>query len=196
MFIAQVCLRPESAAAIPVEDVRGPRLPNNTQTIITSYQFHCCGDITAWEAAFEPGGNNHRLGGYTVHFQVWRPSPTVASDGCYNLVGENRFTSVTLSNRLMSETPEPSNIISVRPGDVVGYFTITNRNNANEGIQLHEDALTGESLWYNTITAEQSLTFRGESCPYQVGVEPERILRSSTSLGPIVSASMCKFSEC
>ncbi len=47
-------------------------------------------------------------------------------DGCYSLVGENRFPSISLiAGGLVSETPAPSNIITVRPGDVVGYFTMS-----------------------------------------------------------------------
>ncbi len=53
---------------------------------------------------------------------MWRPSP----DGCYSLVGENRFPSISLiAGGLVSETPAPSNIITVRPGDVVGYFVMS-----------------------------------------------------------------------
>ena len=76
-----------------MEDINGPILPSGTQAIVTSYQFNCCGDISAWEAAVFPnGGANHARGAYNINFQVWRPSPTVETDGCYSLVGENRFS--------------------------------------------------------------------------------------------------------
>ena len=48
--------------------------------------------ITAWLFDVEPGNPDFHNGGYTFHlFQVWRPSPTVQDNGCYSLVGVNRF---------------------------------------------------------------------------------------------------------
>ena len=75
------------------------------QAIITTYQFHCCGN--AWQTFVEPGGQA-REGDYDITFQVWRPSPTVNSDGCYGLVGENAFTRISSPNYdsgLISVTP-------------------------------------------------------------------------------------------
>ena len=39
------------------------------QAIITSYQFHCCGNVTAWQTYVELGGNRHE-GAYDIAFQV------------------------------------------------------------------------------------------------------------------------------
>ena len=108
------------------------------------------------------------------------------SDGCYSLVGENRFTSITLANGLVSETPEATNVVSVRPGDVVGYFSITELS-SNGGIQLHHELLTRETVWYHTSTGDNPLMAGVQSCPFPVGSESDRILSSSTNLGPIVS---------
>ena len=115
------------------------------------------------------------------------------TDGCYSLVGENRFSRITLVGRLVSETPEPTNIISVQPGDVVGYFATSTRA-INNGITvtIHEDLLTGETVWYHTDTEMEPLIPSGEFCPFPVGSESDRILRSSTNLGPIVSVLICK----
>ena len=189
----QGCLQPAAGVEIPIVDAGSCILPNSTQAIITSYRFNCCGTIESWEAAVHPDGGGHRDGGHTIHFQVWRPSPTVEIDGCYSLVGENRFTSITLNtDDLVSETPEPSNIISVRPGDVVGYYTITNGNNPDEGIQLNDDDVlfSTETVWYHTGT-DEALMFRGEMCPFPVSASSNSgFLTQSTDFGPIVSANI------
>ena len=119
----------QGGTQIPFEDLGlgAFGLPTGSQAIVTSYQFHCCGEILEWGARVQPGAGAYANGVYTVHFQVWRPSPTScggSGDGnCYSLVGENRFPGVTLeASRLVSETPQPTNVVSVRPGDVLGYF--------------------------------------------------------------------------
>ena len=179
-----------TATQIPFSDL-GPgvsRLPTGSQAIVTSYQFHCCGEILEWGARMQPGGPKHRDGVYTVHFQVWRPSPTSSGgsgDGnCYSLVGENRFPGVTLGDdRLLSETPQPTNVISVRPGDVLGYFVSSTDDNDNQGIQLDPD-FTNDVIYYADFDA-----------PITMGtalVGPGGVLSLSTSIAPVVSVSMSK----
>ncbi len=124
---------------------------------------------------------------YTINFQVWRPSPTVNVDGCYSLVGENRFPSITLlEGGLVSETPAPSNIITVRPGDVVGYFVMST-NGGNEGIQL-DTGFNDEAVWYN---GGDLISNEGESCPFPVG--STRILSASTNAAPVLSVDISKW---
>ena len=113
------------------------------------------------------------------------------SDGCYGLVGENVFTSITLGDGgLVSETPEPTNRITVQPGDVVGYFTFSRRNQ-NEGIQL-DTSFSDEVVWYHTST--DPIMGRGDPavCPFPVGSQSDRVLRSSTNAGPVLSVGVCK----
>ena len=116
------------------------------------------------------------------------------SDGCYGLVGENVFTSIILDGgRLVSETPEPTNRITVQPGDVVGYFTFSHRNHQNrKGIQL-DTSFIDEVVWYHTST--DPIMGRGDPgvCPFPVGSQTNRILRSSTNAGPILSVAICKY---
>ena len=114
----QECLQ---TAPLDDDDDNYP-LPSHSQAIITTYQFGCCGSITAWLTHVQPGGGKCKNGAYDIFFQLWRPSSTMQDSGCYSLVGENRFTSIFFGDDdLVSETPQPSNIISVQPGDVVGY---------------------------------------------------------------------------
>ena len=173
-----------------------PRLPSGSQAIVTSYQFGCCGNIIAWQTYVQPGGGRHRNGAYDIFFQVWRPSPTVQDDGCYSLVGENRFTSIFLGDGgLVSETPEPSNIISVQPEDVVGYYTFSRsepNNSRQEGIQLNT-SYSSDTVWYYANSDTNPLPIGTSDCPLPIGRETDRILTSSTNAGPVLSVSFfCK----
>ena len=164
-------------------------LPTGSQAIVTSYQFHCCGEIFEWGARMQPGGGNHRNGVYTVHFQVWRPSPTScggSGDGnCYSLVGENRFPGVTLeSGRLVSEAPQPTNVISVRPGDVLGYFVSSSRDDGiPQGIQL-DPGFINDVVYYADFDAPLTMG--------TASVGPGGVLSLSTSLAPVLSVGISK----
>ena len=175
-----------------------PRLASGksmgVQAIITSYQFHCCGNVTAWQTYVEPGGGGHN-GKYDITFQVWRPSPTVNSDRCYSLVGENEFTRISSPNYnsgLISVTPEPTNRITAQPGDVVGFYAVS-RKGGNDGIQI-STSFTGECVWYHRNTSNDPLPSRGMSvCPFPVGSQSNRELRSSTNAAPMLSVDICKY---
>ncbi len=187
---AQDCLLAAEGRAIPFRKVNyQPRLFSGTLAIITSYKFGCCGNITAWLTYVHPGGKLHQ-GVYDITFHVWRPSPTVQESGCYSLVGENRFTTISLNDGLVYETPEPSNILTVQPGDVVGYFTLS-RNGKDDGIQLDNNQMI-DSVWYHTNTDSDPLIYGGLECPFPVGSSTGRLLRSFTSAAPVLSVSICK----
>ena len=138
----------------------------------------------------EPSGGNFEDGAYTIHFQVWRPSPTVGSDGtgCYSLVGENRFTSITLINRVVSETPEPTNIISVQPGDVVGYYVLSSEGD-NDGIQMdiYDDSI---NIYYNEDNGGYPISLGPDSCQVRAG--ESGLLTESTSAAPQLSIDISK----
>ena len=195
---AQDCLQAARGEQLPFRDENSsPRLPSGSQAIITTYQFGCCGNIAAWQTYVQPGGRGHN-GEYDIFFQVWRPSPTVQDNGCYSLVGENRFTSIFLGDDgLVSETPEPSNIISVQPGDVVGYYTFSRADSENQGmhgIQL-DTGYTKDIVWYLADFGTESITLEDTNCPLPVGAESNRVLTSSTSAGPVLSVSISKLSS-
>ena len=123
------------------------RLPSGSQAIVPSYRFSCCGNIKEWMTYVDPSGLNHIDRVYSIDFQVWRPSPVVmgaGGEGCYSLVGHNTFPSVTFSAldsiSLSVMTPQQT-MIAVRPGDVLGYFVVSSRDNAEDpderqGIQM------------------------------------------------------------
>ena len=189
---AQDCLQGAGSTdtQIPFNDLSSgaSRLPTGSQAIVTSYQFHCCGEILEWGARVQPGGSRYRDRVYTIHFQVWRPSPTScggSSDrNCYSLVGENRFPGVTLeSGRLVSEAPQPTNVISVRPGDVLGYFVSSIINGNNDGIQL-DPSFTNDVVYYADFDAPLTMG--------TASVGPGGVLSLSTSLAPVISVGISK----
>ena len=72
-----------------------------------------CGNVTEWGVDVHNGNNDHQ-NTYTLDLQVWRPSPTVndsTGTGQYSLVGNNRFTSISLSEELAIVTPSPQDYI-------------------------------------------------------------------------------------
>ena len=188
---AQSCLRAARGMETPFRKLNGrARLVSRTQAIITSYMFECCGNITAWQTYVKPGGRRHQRV-YDIYFQVWRPSPTVQENGCYSMVGENRYTSISLQRGgKVSETPEPSNILSVQPGDVVGCYTFSRRG-TNDGILL-DVRRSFDSVWYHTGTVNNN---RQPDCPLPVGTETDRSLAFSTNAAPVLSVDVCKWSS-
>ena len=165
------------------------RLPRLTQAIITSYKFRCCGNITSWHTYVQPGSGMHQEK-YDIYFQVWRPSPTLPETGCYSMVGMNVFTSISLNDGLVRESPEPSNILTVQPDDVVGYFTIS-RKGKNDGIQL-DDSQSVDSVWYDIITISELINAEASNCPLPVGTEAGRSLARFTDAAPVLSVNVCK----
>ena len=120
---------------------------------------------------------------YTLHLQVWRPSPTVddsTGTGCYSLVGNNRFTSITPSGGLAKLAPSPQNYIQFQPGDVLGFYVEEARED-NRGVAvLTTDSYTRESVWYASATSQ---TVAG--CPISVGSAGE--LNTMLRGAPVIS---------
>ena len=164
------------------------RINRYHQAIIPSYRFTCCGEITAWRVDVEPGrgGDNEE---YTINFQVWRPSPTVGQTdgGVYSLVGNNRFTSISLDGGVVeSLLPSSSNYIMFQPGDVLGFYVEEARDDNNKGVAvLTTDQYTRESMWYASATSQ---TVAG--CPISVGSGGD--LNTMLQGAPVISISTGK----
>lgn len=154
-------------------------LPNN-QAIIPSYEAQCCGNITEWEAAFFSVLTDN----FDIIFQVWRPSPTVENNGCYSLVGENRFTLGGLVNiGTINVAPLLSQQISVQRGDVLGFRLET--NTASDEIRM-DSSQSSEMVWYGNI---DGIATKSSDCPYPVG--ETGLLHTFTDLGPGILATLC-----
>ena len=167
---------------------------NAVQAIITTYKFYCdCVNITSWETYVEPGGMGHQNSAtYDIAFQVWRPSPTVQDTGCYGLVGQNNFMSLSFSRGgLVQLTPTPplNTVITAQSGDVVGYYT----NSRDDGIQLERSNDYNQNIiWYHT----GDLLFGNNECQFPVGNRSDRSLRSSTNAAPMLSIGDSKLKIC
>ncbi len=174
---------------------------NPIQAIITSYQFDCCGVVTKWRAFVEGSGGAHfREQPYTISFQVWRPnSPSpVDTDGCYTMQGNNYFSPISLADDgsddrgIVTGIPLESERIEVQPGDVVGFYLESSReNDDDDGIQFargqdNESEYDSESVWYAT----GDVTSGGQTCLFPVGTG--RTLSSFTSLAPLITATVCE----
>ena len=104
----------------------------------------------------QPGGipNN---GEYSLDLQVWRPSPTVddsTGTGQYGLVGNNKFTSISLGNNFARVTPLIRNQVQFSPGDVLGFYVEEARDNddANGVNVLTTASYSNTRVWYASVT--------------------------------------------
>ena len=129
---------------------------------------------------------------YTLNLQVWRPSPTVQTTSCYSLVGNNMFTSVSLSSQRTMVTPLPQERINFQPGDVLG-FSLKNTDGSDGGVvMLMDSAKNGDSsyeteeVWhadFNSFTFGTKLT---------VGTQPGSDLNTFISAAPVISVAYGK----
>ena len=153
------------------------------QAIISSYNFTCCGDITEWGVDVHKGGGKDD-GEYTLDLQVWRPSPT-SSQG-YNLVGSNRFTSISLSGGVAEVTPSPQDRIQFRRGDVLGFYVEEARDDNDRGVVV----ITTESFTRDTVWLASTSPQNPESCPISIG--SGGALSSSLRGAPVISIDTCE----
>ena len=209
LIAAEDCIQAGNGNGLPdFQDYRGGGIENNRiplhhQAIIPSYKFDCsdqmCGNITAWGVDVHQGRGMAQMR-YTLDLQVWRPSPTVddsSGTGCYSLVGNNRFTSISLSDRVARVTPSPQDYIQFRPGDVLGFYVEEARRDEDGVVILtsYEDttSFTSELVWYGSIAPAMATSQNGD-CPYSVGSNGG-VLNTLTRAAPVISISVsCKFS--
>ena len=112
---------------------------------------------------------------YFLDLQVWRPSPTVndfTGAGCYSVVGNNRFTSITLRNLVAQVTPSPQDYIQFQPGDVLGVYVEEARED-DDGVVIlttydRSTDFTSELVWYASVTPTMATSQNG-NCSYSVG---------------------------
>ena len=141
-----------------------------------------CGNITEWGVDVHPGGSLYQ-NIYTLDLQVWRPSPTVddsTGTGCYSLVGNNRFTSIFLSDQVAIVTPSPQDYIQFRPGDVLGFYVAEARGKKDGVVILTSpSSFTSELVWYASIGPTMTT--------YSVG--SNGVLNTLTRAAPVISIS-------
>ena len=196
------CIQGESGGGLPNiqntdRDFDLSRITRYHQAIIPSYKFNCdnqmCGNITEWGVDVRRDGGNHQPGGmgtpYTLDLQVWRPSPTV--NDCYSLVGNNRFSAISLSDDVAkSLVPSPSDYIMFQPGDVLGVY-VENAREYDDGVVIlttsgDTSTFTSESVWYASIAPTLASSQNGD-CPYSVG--SSGALNTLINGAPVISIS-------
>ena len=134
-------------------------------------------------------GENRR--DYTIDFQVWRPSPTVFTGiGCYSLVGNNRFTQISISDGLARATPSPQNYVEFQPGDVLGFYMESDEL-GDPGIVLKNDPMSGnrEVVWYASIEPNEATPLR---CLYLLSTRSTELSITLTRAAPIISINTRK----
>ena len=165
-------------------------LPSGTQAIITTYKFRCCGRIAAWQLYIQPEADEPLSDQYVIHFQVWRPLPTVQSTGCYTLVGFDKFTGRLGGRGIVSKVLDPNHNLEFQPGDVVGLFVFKEESNnasaTNRGGIMLDTTYVEEKVWFHTYSEEDPLKLNEEHlCPLPVGAE--RKLNGHINAAPIIS---------
>ena len=173
------------------------------QVIIPTYKFVCdqmCGNITEWGVDVHRGGRHHQEV-YTLDLQVWRPSPTVnhsTGTGCYSLVGNNRFTSISLQSQgtveqAVTVTPSSQDYIPFRPGDVLGFYVNQNMTvETDDGVVVltSPSRFSSELVWYASIVPSMTTSRLGD-CPYSVG--RNGVLDTTIRAAPVISVRVGKY---
>ena len=192
------CLQTNNSNRLPLfQGYRAPpeeRIQHQHQAIIPTYRFNCCGNITAWGVDLNAVAAKAK---FSFDFQVWRPSPTVANDGCYSLVANYLMESIspplTTIEHVARVTPLPSNQLLFQPGDVLGLYVESigsgDSDFDNGVVLLQNDGFSKELIWHASITA---LTSSSGSCSYPVG--SSRVLRQTTQAAPVISIDVTTYS--
>ena len=138
------------------------RITRHHQAIIPSYKFRGSGNITKWGVDVDPAQVGSDDGKYTLDLQVWRPSPTVNDStgaGQYSLVGNNRFTSISLSGGVAIVTPSPQDQIHFQSGDVLGFY-VESAHNENRGVAvITSGSFSNHLIWYAILAPSNTDTF-------------------------------------
>ncbi len=173
-----------------------PTIRFRQQAIIPTYELVCCGNITEWGVDIHPVTGIEPVV-YSLDLQVWRPSPTVddsTGTGCYSLVGNNRFTSISLGVPTFILTPSPEAYIEFQPGDVLGFYIEEARDNNFDGlVMLNREEFSNELVWHASVAPIMATSQNGD-CPYSVGIQG--VLNSVTRAAPVISVNISKSCCC
>ena len=195
------CLLTSNGTELPelrdyMGDDNNHRITRHYQAIVSTYKFTCCGKITEWGADVFFNISD----GYTIDFQVWRPTTTVNNSsngtGCYSLVGNNRFSSISLNNGLVKVAPTPSyhKFIYFSPSDVLGFYIVeVPETHSSNGIVLQTIAtFKNDIVWYgSTSVSEWKTNSMNGDCLISVG--SEGVLNKMTRAAPVISIGTCMF---
>ena len=128
----------------------GAPIYHSHQAIIPTYKFECCGNITEWGVDVHPSNDQT----YALHLQVWRPSPTVddsTGTGVYSLVGDNKFSSISISGGVIRVTPAVGDRVQFSSGDVLGFYLANAKNTDRRVIAATEDTFISHTVWLASV---------------------------------------------
>ena len=102
--------------------------------------------------------------------------------GQYSLVGNNRFTSIFLSDGVAIVTPSPQDYIQFQPGDVLGFYVDGDVGN-NDGVVVltSPSSLASEVVWFASIAP----TLATSQTTYSIGSSGD--LDTLTRAAPVIS---------
>ena len=164
------------------------RITRHLQAIIPSYRFSCCGNITEWRVDVHQGGGMDQRQ-YTLNLQVWRPTPTQPESyvsGRYNLAGNNRFTSISLSAGVVQVTPSPQDHIAFRPGDVLGFHVEEAKNGDRGVVVITTASASSEYVWYTSVDPQHA-----PQCLVSIGSN-RGVLNTLTRAAPVIEIDTSK----
>ena len=129
-------------------------------------------------------------GRYALNLQVWRPTPIQSGSlgsGHYNLVGNNRFTSISLSAGIVQVTPSPSDRIAFRPGDVLGFYVENARGSDRGVVVITTASASSEHVWYASVGSQNR-----PDCLVSAGSNAGGVLNTLTQAAPIIEIDTSK----
>ena len=128
-------------------------------------------------------------GQYALNLQVWRPTPIQSGSfgsGRYNLVGNNRFTSISLSAGIVQVTPSPSDHIVFRPGDVLGFYVENARDSDRGVVVITTASASSEYVWYTSVDSQNR-----PDCLVSAGSDGG-VLNTLTRAAPVIEIETSK----
>lgn len=149
------------------------QLPTPIQAIVPSLQFRCQNLIT--------GGNIRVVGASNFDIQVWRPQDNLGN--LYNLIWRREFrrrVSIGSSNTdaLVNSSFSMSPGVPVRPGDVIGFYSL------EPARFLYSFSQQGEIIYTRTS--------QGPLCNFSINTNTA--LERRTSALPLISLTYGKTS--
>lgn len=185
-FSGQGCLEANNEKGLPQfrnygrSEVREV-IPLQHQAIIPSYRFNCSGNITEW------GVDLFRNDEYTLELQVWRPSPTADGARRYSLVGQNRFTSISIKNKVVRVSIPTREQVQFQRGDVIGVYVDGEREGTGIAVLTSDQGYDTEEVWYTNASRQKV-----EECVCDCFDSNSRLLDTSTNVAPVITVSVHK----
>lgn len=118
----------------------------------------------------------------------------VEINGCYSLVGSNRFTTVPQNQSIFIATPLPEDRVEFLAGDVIGFYIEGDQRDEAGVIMLSDFSERGdrgyetEEVWYGTVP--DIIINPDLNCLFSVG--PNGHLSTNRHAAPVVSVSYGK----